>query len=81
MWAAFCTVAAGGRNNHLVGNLKSQNGLPWAVGVFEAQAESIRVWPFRFDLDWQSTKDLGQFSITESFVWDVNISCFLAVKW
>uniref|UniRef100_A0A915HH17 Uncharacterized protein n=1 Tax=Romanomermis culicivorax TaxID=13658 RepID=A0A915HH17_ROMCU len=30
---------------------------------------------FRFDLDWQSTKDLSQFSFTESFVWDESLEC------
>uniref|UniRef100_A0A915L7H8 Uncharacterized protein n=1 Tax=Romanomermis culicivorax TaxID=13658 RepID=A0A915L7H8_ROMCU len=43
-------------------------------------SRGIRGWCFRFDLDWGSTEDLSQFSFTESFVWGVNISRFLAVK-
>uniref|UniRef100_A0A915HNV7 Uncharacterized protein n=1 Tax=Romanomermis culicivorax TaxID=13658 RepID=A0A915HNV7_ROMCU len=70
MCTAFCTKVAGGHNSHQAGNPRSQSDLLWMVGVFEARDEGIHGRCFGFDLDWQSTKDLSQFSFTESFVWD-----------
>uniref|UniRef100_A0A915I578 Uncharacterized protein n=1 Tax=Romanomermis culicivorax TaxID=13658 RepID=A0A915I578_ROMCU len=42
--------------------------------------QSVGGWRFRFDMPWWLTESQSQFSFTESFIWDIDIVGFLAMK-